>query len=168
MKKRKIRKTEPVSAIADDIKIFLNHDLPQPVPMIDVLREEAAKESVCDKARRLARKEETLRRQQVEKDKQVFLDQFDLVAYWDDDHEYELCGYKWVCHNSVWPQFEPQYALYLKYYPSSYYFQKVTSIISLGRLVLLVDTERGKASLDAAKAYLAVPWWKRAWRYLFS
>lgn len=171
--KTKTRKIKPIVSIppiiADDISISVNPELPKTMPMIDVLREEAAKsETVCEKARRLAREEREREQQRALVLKQAFLNQFDLVAQLEDDYVYELCGYQWYCGTNIWYQRNPK-EYYLSFVnPHSYGYWMVTDLISLGRVVLAADEAKVKANLAAVQATLSAPWWKRAWRYLFS
>jgi len=139
----------------DNILISLNPEVPKPVPMIDVLREEAAKsETICDKARRLAREEKEQYRQRVLKDKQAFLDQFGLIAHYDDKHQYDLCGYQWTCTRRYIDQV---YALFIEGTP---YQGSVTNVLSLGKFLLQIDEEKARLALNPPAPPIPPSLWK--------
>lgn len=156
----------------DDIRIAVNPELPQPVSMDKVVQDEIAKtETICEKARRLAWEERKQEREQAVEAKQTFLNQFELAAYWDDEHEYGLCGYRWKCQRQCSWDDESEYRLFLVDGQSERYsYSRVGDLLSLGRLVVALDEEKATASIDAYLSVSApsVPWWKRAWRNFLS
>jgi len=152
-----------------DIKITLNPELPKPVSMDEVVQDEIAKtETICEKARRLAWEERKQEREKAMKIKQDFLSSFGLTADEDDDHEYELCGYKWKCKRVNY--YDPSSMYWLRLANPSTYDSPVYNLLSLGHVVIALDEEKAKASMDALRRYAtpSAPWWKRVWRRLFS
>lgn len=119
---------------------------------------EPTTETICDKARRLAREEEEERRQKIIKDKQAFLDQFGLSAQSSDEYHYDLCGYEWTCYRRYSWDCDSEYVLRLverttglRY--SAAYYPMVTDLLSLGHLVLQIDEEKAE---EAARSIQAI------------
>jgi hypothetical protein len=128
------------------------------------MNDEPKIESICEKARRLAWEERKQEREETIRAKQAFLNQFGLTAEWHDNHEYGLCGYKWTCTRfDRWGD-EPKYCLFLLDGQSKCYnYARVTDLLSLGRLVVMLDEEKATASIDAyvPEPPPSTPWWQR-------
>lgn len=173
--KTKTRKIKPIVSIppiiADDISISVNPELPKTMPMIDVLREEAAKsETICDKARRLGKEKldrevarQAKRDQEALAKKQAFLDQFGLTAGFgltaelDPKYVYQLCGRLWLCRSLSLGEY-----YYLSPIPNQYLGWYTLS----DRCVFdLEDLGRALIEMDQREAELRVKypptWWNR-------
>lgn len=103
-------------------------------------------ETICDKARRLAREEDEQYQRGVLKDKQAFLDQFGLTAHYDNEHRYDLCGCKWTCARRYIDQ---TYALFIE---GTLYQGSVGDVLSLGRFLLQLDKQKAEAAARSIQA----------------
>jgi len=129
---------------------------------------EPTTETICDKARRLAREEDERNRQEIVAQKQAFLDQFGLTAQFENEYQYDLCGYRWTC---VYNWYRDAYVLYLVWHtlPEKLaYYTAPTDLISLGRLVIQLDEEKAEAAARSIQAITnpkpRLSWWKKLWR----